>query len=87
MRAAGGRAHVRGASLENPAVSQLLAWLRERPDVVRVDHRERHASLDIEYHEATAAHGAAEAPFVCSLRDRLFTLSQPTAATTAPLVE
>jgi Cu2+-exporting ATPase len=78
---------VRGAAPGAPEVTVLLEWLRERPDVVRVDHQEGHAALDIEYREAPRGAASTDAGFVASLKDRLFTLGQPAAQGVAPRVE
>ena len=80
VRAGAGRAHVRGVHSGAPEAAELLRWLEGRPEVVRVEHRENVAALHIEYREDPApgprARGQIEAPFVCSLRDRIFMLSQ-----------
>jgi Cu2+-exporting ATPase len=78
VRAEGGRAHVRGATRDAEGMNELLEWLAARADVVHVEHRERLASLEIEYRESPASHG--EPAFVVSLRDQLFTLTQPAPA-------
>jgi heavy metal translocating P-type ATPase len=85
VRASAGRAHVRGARPDAIGLRELLDWLDARPEVLRVEHREKLASLEIEYREATTDGGAAQDAFVRSLRDRLFTLNQP--RPTRPTVE
>ena len=77
LRAGSGRAHVRGARDDAPGLTELLAWLETRPEVVRVDHRAKLSLLDIEYRETTLTGSTSEAAFVRSLRDRLFTLTAP----------
>jgi len=76
VRAGGGRAHLRGARAGAPGVTELLAWLEARPDVQRVEHNPKLASIDVEYEERPAPGKGAEAPLVRSLRDRLFTLAE-----------
>jgi heavy metal translocating P-type ATPase len=76
VRAAGGRAHIRGARKDAPGLAPLLEWLETRPEVLRVEHREKLALLELDYREASPALGGQDA-FVRSLRDRVFTLTQP----------
>ena len=75
VRAQAGRAHVRGARPGAAGLDELLVWLEARPEVVRVEHREKLASLEIEYRETTAESAPLQDAFVRSLRDRLFTLT------------
>jgi heavy metal translocating P-type ATPase len=97
VRAGSGRAHIRGARPGAPGVNALLAWLGERAEVVRVEHREALAAIEVDYSEPSARNGApgasgtssasgVEGSFVRSLRDRLFTLGEPS-ATIEPRVE
>ncbi len=85
VRAGGGRAHVRGARRDAAGVAELLEWLHERPDVIRVEHREKHALLEIEYSEPARPQVSGDPVFVQSLRDRLFTLTQPPSAGPPPV--
>jgi Cu2+-exporting ATPase len=80
VRAGAGRAQIRGARPGAPGLSELLAWLHRRPEVLRIEHQARLGILDVEYEDGTARGGGAEAAFVRSLRDRLFTVTLPPAA-------
>jgi Cu2+-exporting ATPase len=67
------RLRIRGCDREAPETAELLAWLRDRPELVDEKHHEDLGVVDVRYKGPPAGRSA----FWRELRDRLFTLEQP----------
>ena len=70
-RLGAGRVRIHTADAGQPATDAVLAWLDAQTDVEEVDYDRNTGAIDVRYRESRA--GA----FVCSLRDRLFTIARP----------
>src|SRR5262249_8316997 len=70
------RLRIRGCEREAPETAELLAWLRERREVVEEKHHEDLGLINVRYKGPPAGRGA----FLRELRDRVFTLENPAAS-------
>ena len=71
QRLGAGRVRIHTVEAGEHATNAVLAWLDAHRDVEAVDYDRGTGSIDVRYRESRA--GA----FVCSLRDRLFTIDRP----------
>jgi Cu2+-exporting ATPase len=66
-----GRVRIDTSEAGEKAATEVLAWLDEQRDVEAVDYDPASGAIEVTYRESRAT------AFVCSLRDRIFTITRP----------
>jgi heavy metal translocating P-type ATPase len=73
QRLGSGRIRVKAGYESDDEIRELLAWLADRPEVVRALHHPETGVIEIDYRDDPTNHGS----FARTLSDRLFVLNRP----------